>query len=57
VFAAAIVKDEPLLEAIWTKFVPETLKTGHLKPVPKPIIIEKGLEKVEEGIEMVKGGR
>ncbi len=56
-FAAAIVKDEPLLEAIWTKFVPETLKTGHLKPVPKPIIIEKGLEKVEEGIEMVKGGR
>ena len=41
---------------VWTRYVPEALKTGSLKPAPAPIVVGKGLEKISEAIEVGKKG-
>lgn len=47
----ANIGDYPdIVDSVWGKFVPEALKNGALKPVPEPVVIGKGLEKIAEGV-------
>jgi hypothetical protein len=41
---------------VWAKWVPEALESGKLKAVPPPIVIEGGLDKVQEGYDQQKKG-
>ncbi|KAK9455950.1 chaperonin 10-like protein [Dipodascopsis uninucleata] len=41
---------------IYRDYLPEALATGHLKPVPKPLIVGKGLECVQEAMEKSRAG-
>lgn len=41
---------------IWESFVPEALETGKLKPLPPPLVVGKGLEAIQEGIDQNKNG-
>jgi NADPH:quinone reductase-like Zn-dependent oxidoreductase len=43
-------------EAIWGKYVPEALVDGTLQAKPDPIVLGKGLEKVQEGLDKQKAG-
>jgi hypothetical protein len=35
-------------EAVYLDFVPKALQNGSLKPKPDPLVVGKGLEKVED---------
>ncbi|KAI9739701.1 MAG: hypothetical protein M1834_006420 [Cirrosporium novae-zelandiae] len=48
--------NEALGDAIWRKYVPEALAQGKLQAKPDPVIIEGGLEKVQEGVDLVRKG-
>ncbi|KAG6363871.1 hypothetical protein INS49_008974 [Diaporthe citri] len=41
---------------VWESFVPEALETGRLKPAPPPLVVGKGLEAIQEGINQNKKG-
>lgn len=41
---------------IWEKFIPEGLETKVIKALPQPIVIGKGLENIDKGIERLKEG-
>ncbi|KAK5011058.1 hypothetical protein LTR28_006023 [Elasticomyces elasticus] len=43
-------------EAVWGKYVPEALEKGMLKCKPDPMIIGKGLESVQKGVDKNKEG-
>lgn len=43
-------------QAVWGKFVPQALADGSLKAKPEPLVIGKGLEKVQEGCNKNKAG-
>jgi len=48
---------EPELgDAIWRKYLPQALAAGKLQPKPDPLIVEGGLEKVGEGIGLLRKG-
>ncbi|OKL60155.1 hypothetical protein UA08_04906 [Talaromyces atroroseus] len=42
--------------AVWHKYLPEALKGGKFQAKPEPFVIEGGLEKIQEGIDMIKKG-
>lgn len=57
VFALTIFADQKEVgQAVWGKFVPEALKSGALKPLPQALIIGKGLESVQAGMDKNKEG-
>lgn len=43
-------------DAVWTRYVPEALADGRLQAKPDPIVIGKGLDKVQEGLDKQKTG-
>lgn len=43
-------------EAVWQKFVPGALEDGSLKPLPEPLIVGKGLESVQKGLDKQREG-
>jgi len=43
-------------EAVWGDYVPKALESGSLKCLPEPLVIGKGLEKVQEGMQKNKDG-
>jgi hypothetical protein len=47
---AQIEEYPEIVESVWGRFVPEALKNGSLKPVPEPVVVGKGLEKIADGI-------
>ncbi|BCR91313.1 zinc-binding alcohol dehydrogenase family protein [Aspergillus chevalieri] len=53
---AHLSNNKEIVEAVWGKFVPVALKNGSLKPVPEPLVIGKGLEKIPEGIALCQQG-
>jgi len=55
VFALTIAGNE-VGKAVWSDFVPEALKDGSLKTKPEPLVIGKGLEKLQEGCDKNKAG-
>lgn len=43
-------------EAVWQKFLPGALKDGSIKCVPEPLVVGKGLESVQKGLDVQKEG-
>ncbi|GLA61394.1 hypothetical protein AtubIFM55763_006045 [Aspergillus tubingensis] len=43
-------------EGIWRDFVFKALETGRLQPKPDPEVVGKGLEKVQEAVDILKKG-
>lgn len=41
---------------LWAEFVPKALESGQLKCVPEPMIIGKGLESIQKGLDKNKEG-
>ncbi|KAF8860590.1 putative quinone oxidoreductase [Acephala macrosclerotiorum] len=41
---------------IWKMFIPQALATGKFQAKPDPLILEGGLERVQEGIDMLRKG-
>ena len=57
VFAPSVaLADRYVGEAVWGKYVPEGLEKGVFKAKPDPIVVGKGLEKVQDGIDRQKKG-
>ncbi|KAG0653608.1 hypothetical protein C6P46_002380 [Rhodotorula mucilaginosa] len=58
VFALDILfkEDARIAKAVYLDFVPKALQNGSLKPKPDPLVVGKGLEKVEEGLNVQKKG-
>ncbi|KAI3317814.1 GroES-like protein [Xylariaceae sp. AK1471] len=48
------IKDTPLCEVIFGKFLPEALASGHYKCVPKPLVVGRGLEFVQVALDKGK---
>ncbi|CZR68146.1 related to oxidoreductase [Phialocephala subalpina] len=48
--------DFQLGDYIWKKFIPQALATGKFQAKPDPLILEGGLERVQEGINMLRKG-
>jgi hypothetical protein len=42
--------------AVWRQYIPEALAAGKFQAKPDPIVIEGGLEKVQEGIDILRKG-
>ena len=45
-----------ICEHVWKYWLPQALELGTLKPVPKPLVIGKGLDKVQEACERGRKG-
>jgi hypothetical protein len=43
-------------DAVWRKYIPAALAAGKFQTKPEPLIIKGGLEKVQEGIDLLKDG-
>ena len=41
---------------VWTKYLPKALKAGKFVPAPKPLIVGKGLEALQEGVDLIQKG-
>ncbi|KAF7166400.1 hypothetical protein CNMCM5623_000088 [Aspergillus felis] len=51
-----VLVDLDIGDVLWRRYLPEALATGKFVPKPDPEIIEGGLEKVQEGIDIVRKG-
>lgn len=47
---------EEVTRLVWESFVPQALETGRLKPLPPPLVVGKGLEAIQEGIDQNRKG-
>ena len=43
-------------DAVWRKYLPEALAAGKFQAKPDPFILEGGLERVQEGIDLLRDG-
>lgn len=43
-------------DAVWRNFLPEALAKGTYLPKPDPEVLEGGLERVQDGIDIVRKG-
>ena len=52
-----IISEAPkVAEKIWGDYIPAALKTGQFMPAPKPLLVGKGLESVQKGLDRQKKG-
>lgn len=51
--AAAFVKSE-VGSSIWRDFLPKALEVGKIVPKPDPVLVGKGLESIQEGVDRLK---
>jgi hypothetical protein len=42
--------------AVWRQYIPEALAAGKFQAKPDPVVMEGGLEKVQEGIDILRKG-
>jgi hypothetical protein len=49
-------KDPEATKVIWGDFIPKALASGQFKAKPDPIVVGKGLEKIQEGMDRHKKG-
>lgn len=45
-----------ITKAVWGEFLPKALASGQFKAKPDPIVMRKGLEAIQEGMERHKKG-
>ncbi|KAM7208551.1 GroES-like protein [Naviculisporaceae sp. PSN 640] len=50
------VQDPEIGQAIWGEFVPQALENGRLRPLPEPLVVGHGLEKIQEAMDIQKAG-
>ena len=43
-------------DAVWRKYIPEALAAGKFHPKPDAEILEGGLEKVQDGVNILRKG-
>jgi hypothetical protein len=43
-------------DAVWRKFIPDALAAGRFQAKPDPLLVHGGLEKVQEGLDLLKRG-
>ncbi|EXL39676.1 hypothetical protein FOCG_17731 [Fusarium oxysporum f. sp. radicis-lycopersici 26381] len=57
-FAFELLNDKgrPIADHIWHKFVPEALAEGRLRTKPDPVVVGKGLESIQEGLNKLHKG-
>ncbi|KAF2493252.1 GroES-like protein [Lophium mytilinum] len=48
--------EPPVWIGVWREFLEERLKDGKFKAKPEPIIVEGGLEKIQEALDLLKKG-
>ena len=56
VFGSSMTFDEDLAKSIWSDFLPGALEKGTFVPKPDPMVVGRGLESVQKGIETHRGG-
>lgn len=57
VFAVSILgKDSSIAALIYRDFLPDALKSGQLKPAPKPDIVGHGLEYIQPALDKLRAG-
>ena len=57
VFAPSVFNAEPAIgEAVWEKFLPEALKSGQFKALPKAKVVAKGLDGLQTGLDEARKG-
>ena len=57
VYAPAVFLFEPEIgKGVYGDFLPEALKSGQLKPAPPAKVVAKGLDGIQEGIDMMRKG-
>lgn len=57
IFAALLVDPyKDVAEIVWDTFVPEALEKGVLKPLPPALVIGKGLDFLQKGMDKQKSG-
>lgn len=57
VFAITIAMEHKAVgHAVWNDYVPAALLNGSLKFLPEPLVVGKGLEKVQEALDLQKKG-
>ncbi|KAL9110646.1 MAG: hypothetical protein Q9227_004823 [Pyrenula ochraceoflavens] len=55
--SSTIVSEEPeVAEKVWGEYVPEALEAGELVPSPEPLVVGKGLQSVQKGLDRQKEG-
>ncbi|KAF4544692.1 alcohol dehydrogenase [Lasiodiplodia theobromae] len=45
-----------IADGVWRKFVPEALASGQFKAKPDPLVVGKGLEKIQEAVDKQHAG-
>ncbi|KAJ5334747.1 zinc-binding oxidoreductase CipB [Penicillium brevicompactum] len=55
-YGIAFPPNETIGEAIWGGFVPRALESGQLKAKPEPLILARGLENIQNGLDRQKAG-
>lgn len=48
--------DIDIADAVWRQYIPYALAAGKFQAKPDPMIIEGGLERVQEGIDILRKG-
>lgn len=43
-------------DAVWRKYIPEALAAGKYQAKPDPFVIPGGLEKVQDGVNLLRKG-
>ena len=57
VYAPSIFLFEPEIgNGVYGDFLPEALKSGQLKPAPPAKVVAKGVEGIQEGIDIMRKG-
>ncbi|CAD0042387.1 unnamed protein product [Aureobasidium pullulans] len=57
VFAITIANQHKEVgDAVWQKFVPGAIQSGDLKCLPEPLVVGKGLDSVQKGLDKSKAG-
>ncbi|KAK6364629.1 hypothetical protein LTS17_011926 [Exophiala oligosperma] len=59
VYAVNIIlndKDKAIGHAIWHDFLPGALKSGQIKPMPKPLVFGHGLETLQGALDKLRAG-
>lgn len=57
VFAPSVfLGDRYVGGAVWGKYIPESLEKGTFKVKPEPVVVLKGLERIQEAVDRLKKG-
>ncbi|KIV77896.1 hypothetical protein PV11_09672 [Exophiala sideris] len=51
-----LTQDKQLGQAIWHGFLPDALKSGQIRPLPKPEVVGHGVEHIQAGLDKNREG-